>query len=94
MQTLQNLREFFLEGFVNSNISNEYLSQIKNDLSVVRAAGLKTIIRFAYSSDQNAVNRGSSKSRILAHTTQLTQILKTYEDIIAFFSSWLYRHLG
>ncbi len=81
------LRQFFLEGFVNSNISNAYLSQIKNDLGVVRAAGLKAVIRFSYSNDQNAVNRDASKSRILAHITQLTPIFKAYEDIIAFFQA-------
>jgi hypothetical protein len=81
------LREFFLENFVNSDISSGYLSAMKSDLDMVRAAGLKTIIRFAYSNDENVANRDASKSRILAHISQLTPIFKAYEDIIAFFQA-------
>ena len=81
------LREFLLEDFTNADISASYLNSMKVDFNTVRIAGLKCIVRFAYSDDQNVVNKDASKSRILSHIAQITPILIANEDIIAFFQA-------
>ena len=81
------LREFLLEDFTNADISASYLNSMKVDFNTVRTAGLKCIVRFAYSDDQNVVNKDASKSRILSHIAQITPILIANEDIIAFFQA-------
>ena len=81
------LRVFYLENFVSSNISSSYLSAMQNDFNIIRNAGLKAIVRFAYSDDSKVANLDASKSRILSHLTQLAPLLKNNVDIIAFFQA-------
>ena len=81
------LREFFLENFVKTNISNAYLSAMQNDFNTIRNAGLKAVVRFAYSNDPSVTNLDAPKSLILTHISQLTPILKNNVDVIAFFQA-------
>ena len=43
------LRIFYLDGFINSSISNSYLNNMQSDFDAMRQAGIKCVIRFAYS---------------------------------------------
>jgi hypothetical protein len=45
------IRVFYLESFINSDITANYLANVQKDFDTIRAAGLKMIIRFAYSND-------------------------------------------
>ena len=79
------LRLFYLNEFLTSPISSKYLKSIQYDLDIVRTAGLKAIVRFAYSKDNNSsqkLNWDASKSQILFHLSQLKQIFVAYEDVI------------
>ncbi len=78
------LREFFMEGFINSAISSSYLSAMQEDFKQIRISGLKCIVRFAYSDDTNGP-LDASKARILGHLSQIKPILTANGDIIAFF---------
>lgn len=83
------LREFYLESFINAPLSTEFLNNVKADFDLVRSAGFKCIVRFAYSSIQTDDRTlwDASKAQILTHIEQLKQILTTYGDVIAFFQA-------
>ncbi|MCK5831410.1 MAG: DUF4832 domain-containing protein [Methylococcales bacterium] len=81
-------RIFYLENFVNSDISQQYLNLIQADFDKIRQAGLKIIPRFAYSesisgSDLNPHYGDASKERILSHINQLSNVLSSNSDVIA-----------
>lgn len=87
------LRVFYLENFRSSAISQDYLNKIQADFNAIRNAGLKCIVRFAYSDTDVAGQRDASKAQILAHIDQLRPLLQNNVDIIAlmqagFIGSW------
>jgi hypothetical protein len=86
-------RYFYLESFVNSDISQSYLNNMQTDFDRIRNAGLKCVIRFAYSDDEDAAQLDASKSRMLAHIQQLKPLLQANADVIAvmqagFIGAW------
>lgn len=86
-------RYFVLDNFKNSPISATILSQIGNDFSIARQAGVKLIPRFVYTvevdnttgcSDEICPPYGDApKHIILNHINQLTPILQANADVIA-----------
>lgn len=87
------LRVFYLENFRSTAISQDYLNKIQADFNAIRNAGLKCIVRFAYSDTDVAGQRDASKAQILAHIDQLRPLLQNNVDIIAvmqagFIGSW------
>ena len=76
-------RVFYLENFINSPISSAYLAQMQLDFDKVRAAGLKCIIRFAYSDNEDAMQRDASKAMMLTHIQQIAPLLQANEDVIS-----------
>ncbi len=81
-------RIFYLENFVNSDISQQYLDLIQADFDKIRQAGLKVIPRFAYSASAAGPNLtppygDASKARILSHLNQLSNVLRSNSDVIA-----------
>lgn len=83
------LRLFYLDDFVNSSISQTYLDAMQADFDVMRQAGVKSVVRFAYT---NQVNGGwppappygdASKAQVLAHLAQLKPFLQANHDVIA-----------
>ncbi len=86
-------REFRLRDFINSPISDAYLSNMQNDFNKIRNAGLKCIIRFVYSNDDSLEPRDASKQMILTHIGQLAPVLQANSDVIAvvqagFIGAW------
>ncbi|MDD2986432.1 DUF4832 domain-containing protein [Flavobacterium sp.] len=81
------LRVFYLEDFVNSAISQTYLNNMQTDFNRMRIAGIKCIVRFAYSDDESASPRDASKSTILAHINQLKPVLIANTDVISTFQA-------
>ncbi len=77
------LRVFYLESFKNSDISATYLNNMVADFNTLRAAGLKAIIRFAYTQKSTIPYGDAPKSRILTHIAQLSPLLNTHKDVIA-----------
>lgn len=71
----------YLHDFMNSDISDEALNLIDEQFDLVRKAGCKMILRFAYSySDDPQMN--PSTEQILRHISQLKPLLQKNEDII------------
>jgi len=89
------LRVFYLEDFVNTEISDMYLTAMQADFGRVREAGLKIIVRFAYTDQMQSVPPygDASKPQILRHLAQLKTILQENGDVIAavqagFIGTW------
>jgi len=78
-------RAYYLSAFRTSAISSSFLTKIQTDLNTVRNSntGIKLIIRFAYSDDNN----DATKVRILAHIEQLKPIMIANQDVISSFEA-------
>ena len=86
-------RCFYLDDFVDSDISQTYLTAMQADFDTLREAGLKVIVRFAYT-DQLHFAPGTDwppippygdagKEWILRHIEQLRPVLQANSDVIA-----------
>ena len=87
-------REFLLDSFVHSPLSNQFLESVRKDFETIRQAGLKSIIRFAYT---NTVRSGgcpdeykicppygdAPKNVVLNHISQLKPLFVENVDVIA-----------
>lgn len=83
-------RYFYLDSFVDSDICPQSQSQcpfldlMQADFDTIRQAGLKAVVRFAYSAIGPTPPYGdASKERVLAHIRQLTPVLTDNSDVIA-----------
>ncbi len=86
-------RNFRLNDFINTPISDSYLTNIQNDFNKLRNAGLKCIIRFTYSDDDSLAQMDATKATMLSHILQLKPLLIANSDIIAvmqagFIGAW------
>jgi hypothetical protein len=86
------LRIFYLEKFLNTPIDKTYLNAIKADFVTIRKAGLKCIVRFAYSRTTEG-QRDANKKQMLQHIAQLKPIFEANADVITlvqagFIGTW------
>jgi hypothetical protein len=86
-------RIFYLREFVNSPISLAYLDKIREDFALMREAGIKGIIRFAYTSSMNPPYGDATLEQIKVHIDQLKPILTENSDVIlvlqaGFIGAW------
>lgn len=86
-------RYFMLNNFMNANINSIYLNNIQRDFDNIRNAGMKVIVRFAYSNNTGTAAQQPTKSRILSHINQLSPILNSNKDVIfslqaGFIGTW------
>ncbi|MGB5047621.1 MAG: DUF4832 domain-containing protein [Caldilineaceae bacterium] len=87
------LRLFYLDDFVASPISQTYLDAMAADFAVLRQAGLKAVVRIAYTNRTHfAPNTtwppvppygDASKAQMLDHLNQLAPVLQANRDVIA-----------
>lgn len=87
------LRVFYLDSFINSPISSNYLDTIHADLASIRSQGAKAIVRFAYFQSPDRPFPEPGKARILEHIGQLAPVLRRNRDVIAvlqqgFIGAW------
>ena len=86
-------REINLDAFVNAPISAAFLTSIQNDFNKMRNAGIKCVLRFIYSSDNDGSQLDATKAMMLTHITQLTPLLQANADVISimqagFIGAW------
>ncbi|MFN0214631.1 MAG: DUF4874 domain-containing protein, partial [Saprospiraceae bacterium] len=86
-------RGFYLESFVNGPISTAYLNAMQQDFAAARQAGVKLVLRFAYTRKATPPYGDAPKSIVLQHIAQLKPILLTNADVIAvvtmgFIGAW------
>ncbi|GAA4988221.1 hypothetical protein HD597_007664 [Nonomuraea thailandensis] len=82
---------FYLAEFTTGAISQAALDQLQQQLDTVRAAGLKTVLRFAYTTSTDGAD--AAKDRVLAHLDQLRPYLNANKDVIylmqaGFIGAW------
>lgn len=87
------LRVFYLEDFVNQPIDEAYLFNMHRDFNALRAAGLKAIVRFAYTKRSSAPYGDAKPEMMITHVRQLKHVLSTHSDVIAgmqagFIGAW------
>ena len=79
----------YLDSFVSEPISSVYLNHFNANMNTVREAGLKCILRFAYTKDDPTARNeqppfgDASREQILAHIEQLGPLLTQHADVIA-----------
>ncbi len=74
-------RIFYLERFVGQDtIDPEYLELLRADLEAARSAGVKLVVRFAYSDVSGA---DAPAARVRSHIHQLAPVLNGSADVIA-----------
>lgn len=76
------LRLYYLEKFKTSSLSQAELNLIKTDFERLREAGIKCVLRFAYTDAQDGTD--ASVAVISGHLDQLKPILEENKDVIAF----------
>lgn len=76
------LRLYYLEKFKETSLSDTQLELIKTDFKRFREAGIKCVLRFAYTNTQEGTD--ASMDMIEAHLEQLKPIVQENADIIAF----------
>ena len=88
------LRLFYLHEFLDSvSISEDYISKMQNDFDAIRSAGVKCIIRFAYSASQSAEIWDATPEIVFSHIESLGDVLMDNGDVIAgvqagFIGAW------
>ena len=74
-------RVFYLEKFVGQDaIDAAYLDLVRKDFAAARTAGVKLVVRFAYSDTSSA---DAPLPRVLGHVRQLGPVLSAAVDVIA-----------
>ena len=87
-------RGYELDNFKDQPLSPEFLDQLQSDFDIVRKAGIKMILRFAYTNrshfgdcpDENKIcpPYGDAPERVvLQHVEQLKPLLQKNADVIA-----------
>lgn len=72
---------FYLAEYKNGPIAQATLDQLQQQINTVRAAGLKMVLRFAYTT--STAGDDTTKDRILSHLDQLAPYLNSGKDVIA-----------
>ena len=86
-------RGFYLESFKNGPISNAYLNAMQADFDAARQAGVKFVVRFAYTKKDTPPFGDAPKNIVLQHIAQLKPLLQANADVIAvlqmgFIGAW------
>ncbi|WP_421876708.1 DUF4832 domain-containing protein [Marinoscillum sp.] len=89
----QVLRVFYLEKYRDKAISQSYLDNVRKDFSAIRNAGIKCIVRFAYSTGTSAPYNDATPEIVQTHIGQLKPILRENADVIqvmqaGFIGTW------
>jgi hypothetical protein len=100
---LQNLRAqngvslvfqmIYLDKFVSADLSQSFLDALAADFTTMRKAGVKAVVRFAYTANSTKPYGDASKTRVLGHIAQLKPVLFANSDVIAvlqagFIGAW------
>lgn len=79
-------RLYYLDKFKNSELSQGQLDLIQTDMNNLRDAGLKCVLRFAYT-DNSDDGTDAPIEWVEAHLGQLAPVLQANADVIAFVNA-------
>ena len=88
------VRDYILipRKFWDEPISGAYFDEIQGNFDAIRAAGMKTIIRFLY--DWGMTNRDPDEKTILRHLHELAPLIRKNADVIAWVQAGLFGGCG
>ncbi len=87
-------RLYALTTFRSGSISAEYLQHIQNDMDLVRSAGFKLVLRFAYTFNEAGPHNDAPLNIVLSHIDQLAPLLQKNADVIALLEAGLIGQWG
>lgn len=73
---------FYLQSFMDGDISQAYLDMIQKSMDALRTAGIKCVLRFAYQNSQSKKPWDAPIHVVLRHVDQLKPLLEKNEDVI------------
>lgn len=76
------MRQFYLDKFKDKAISEAQFQLMNSDLQLIRDAGLKCVLRFAYTDDMAGTD--APLAIVLQHLDQLKPFFEANKDVIAF----------
>lgn len=76
--------EFYITGFVDKDLSEDVLDFLREHFKKHREAGIKSVVRFAYSDDhvESAKPWDADPAQTLRHVAQLKPIFQEYADVM------------
>jgi hypothetical protein len=74
---------YYLRGFLETPISTSALENMENNFNIMREAGIKCVLRFAYQSSQNNRPYDPTVEQVQEHISQITPIIRRHSDVIA-----------
>lgn len=75
------LRVYYLDDFRNRPLTQEIINKLESEFNTIRKAGVKLLMRFAYSRNEN--DPDAPLSTIETHLEQLAPLFEKHKDIIA-----------
>jgi hypothetical protein len=76
------MRQFYLNKFKDTAISDAQFQLMNSDMQLIRDAGLKCVLRFAYTDDMAGTD--APLTIVLQHIDQLKPFFEANKDVIAF----------
>lgn len=77
----------YLTDYMESDVAPEFLELLRTNLQVAREGGVKIVLRFAYTDDQNSANPEPTPEWVLRHIENITPVLQEFGDIIMCFQA-------
>jgi hypothetical protein len=84
-------RNYILDAFRTTPISQDFLNKIQNDFTIMRNSGVKCVLRFAYTDDSD---NDATKAQIMTHIDQLKAITIPNQDVISSISGGFIAQFG
>ncbi len=78
-------RIYIIPQFNNSSLSQDFLNIVQSDLNTAREGGVKVVLRFSYTNDQNGVD--APMNIILQHIEQLKPLFQNNYDVILYIEA-------
>jgi hypothetical protein len=75
-------RIYTIPQFINTSLSEAFLLSVEADFNTARAGGMKLVLRFSYTNDQNGAD--APLDVILTHISQLKPLFEKHVDVIAY----------
>lgn len=75
-------RIYTIPQYNNIPLPESFLTTVQNDLNTARQGGVKVVLRFSYTNNQNGAD--AALDTILLHINQLTPIFQENYDVIAY----------
>lgn len=73
---------FYLNKFMDGDISQDYLDMIQKSMDALRTAGIKCVLRFAYQNSESNKPWDAPVDVVLRHVEQLKPVFQKNEDVI------------